>query len=268
MLGLLPLVLLGGLAIGYLAPFNTTGNTVTGGINNFNQINITGDVLTNTFEGTNTNVNNDDDDIDNNNNNNDNPPAPPGRRRKRSYTLERDDDFNEYGDNFLDSIGLRRIIRAAFDENFSWKIYFDDMIYGLYALLGTSKDTFYRDFYASGSSISLSDAVVQMSALSRKLHCASKLDKRAESVSGNSCFDRLACSHLADDHLVYNGNIVLRAGEAFSLALFNYADDNSLMDSLQKSADLLVFAQNEECDEMILPCLSLQNDIDECLQIY
>ena len=108
---------------------------------------------------------------------------------------------------------------------------------------------------------------MQISSLSRKLHCAANLEKDVKFVSENSCFDQVACSHLSDDHLVYDGNIILRAGETFALTLFKYVEDEELINALEDSARLLELAESDEC-EMILPCLAPEKDLNECLEIY
>ena len=189
-LAFLPLVLLGGIGLGFLIPRSNAT------VDNLNVININGTTLTNSFvpmnTATATNDNNDADTIN----------VMTGKRRRRRGLEEDKESWTEY-------IGEILIPRAM------W-------------MLGTSEARFAGDLVRSSASVGPGDVFGQLSSLSRKLFC---LDKDKSAVS-DSCADLAACEHLAEDNLVFNGNLIIRAGELFLLTLrkWGYDDDSGIYD--------------------------------------
>ena len=179
-----PLLLIAGLALGYLA--RGTGNdSVTGSINNTNIIHINGSTITNTFTGNNDNTNNDADTITNTNNNNDNTNG--GRRRKRS----------------------------VHNEPFTWSNY----ELALSSLLGISLEEIpIAVIYSIKSGLGTEEIFTQSAALSRRTSCAKYGNK------SDSCVNRLICEHFSEDHLIYGGHLFMRIAEELTASMASGMD--------------------------------------------
>ena len=174
---------MGGLAIGFALPFNTTalgfGTGAAGGTTVANNFFIGGDNITNVFTGTNTN--NDGDTITITNTNN-------GGRRRRS---------NDFFEPFEPIQYLNELFEAAL------------------AVMGTTKSTFLQDYFRSVLTIYPFEVMNGMSTLSRKMQCLKSRNDR-------ECEDFVVCEHLSEDHLIYDKNMLMRMGELFVAMLNKY----------------------------------------------
>lgn len=132
-----------------------------------------------------------------------------------------------------------------------------DFISGFLALLGTTTGDFMPRFIHSTTGVSPGEAFSQFTTLGRKLLCLEWLKPTSD------CADRAVCSHFREDYEVYNGNVLLRAGDIFLYAVNRWIVANGTADGgVAKGSALMSVAARLECDEKY-PCED-EDALDQC----
>lgn len=106
-----------------------------------------------------------------------------------------------------------------------------------------------------------------MTTLSRRLSCAAARSPTSDvgtaeaDLASTECSDRVACEHLSEDHFVYRGNLLVRAGDALVLVLSRYLGQAGAAEEVSTLMDV---AAAERCSA-VTRCEYAE--VEECLAI-
>ncbi|XP_059080419.1 uncharacterized protein LOC131878456 [Tigriopus californicus] len=234
-LAALPLVLISGLAIGFLAPnvFNVSLSSITSGtssstnsslgtIDLLNQFNIGGPNVTNNIFNNNTNgasnVNNDNDTITN-------------------VNMPR---YFDNGPQFADT---------------SWLGFVEAVGRSLFSILGTSPGTFPHDLVQSAQQVTFPEVVGSMTNLGRRLACSLK--------SPRACQGLVICEQIQDNNNMYGSNLLVKAGEYLVVGA-SWWDE--IDPALQTMTNMAYIAAREDCYQEFKDCNETM--ITECSEIF
>ncbi len=95
----------------------------------------------------------------------------------------------------------------------TWAKLFYNLLLNLLRILGTSEAMFFWAFRESAKRISGSEVLDRTEVVSGMVRCA-----EIEQAS-DECMDHGICQHFAQEHSLYDGNMLLRAAEIFVVAL-------------------------------------------------
>lgn len=123
----------------------------------------------------------------------------------------------------------------------------------LLKIMGVSKEQFAESFMKSANYLNLNEMIGQSTSLSRKISC---LKTSEESLH---CLDRMICEHFAEDHLVYDGNMLMRLSQIWTASMMKTK-------SVELMSDIMDNAVREECEIKYDDC-RLGKVKEECLNI-
>ena len=123
-------------------------------------------------------------------------------------------------------------------------------------MVGVSSEAFYLAFITSAKHHDWKEILNQSTLLSRKMSCVETAEV------AKHCLDRIICEHFAEDHLVYDGNMLMRIAQIWIASVMR---SNELKHPVESMSDVMDIAVMDQCEVKYSNCT--MGNVEQCLNL-